>query len=308
MPGASDVRVFGQPGGGGLIILLLLALERKPSRFWLPMLFAAVVTLAVQVRAEWLSMIVGFSIWGVLERKMKQVLYVCSLVAILLLGGFVVDVNLPSPAERGGSISSREIVARGLSAISPEIAQDYTNSRNVGFYAGTISWRTRWWSAIWSSVDESLTTTLIGNGYGFPLKDLVPYLKNMDLRTPHNIFFFALGYSGWIGVVLFFSLQASILGMVWRLYKLTGQSHGIVVWAMTLTAAFFGNSFESPMGAIPYYMIMGLIIAPIVHRKRAVVATNSHNLSTGEVSLTPELAYSSFSSRTSRSIQNSISW
>src|SRR5260370_39696492 len=72
MPGASDVRVFGQPGGGGLIILLLLALERKPSRFWLPMMAAAILTLAVQVRAEWLSMFVAFSIWGVLERKMMK--------------------------------------------------------------------------------------------------------------------------------------------------------------------------------------------------------------------------------------------
>ncbi len=96
MPGASDVHVFGQPGGGGLIILSLLVLERKPSRFWLPMLSAAILTLAVQVRAEWLSMLVAFSIWGVLEQKMTKVLSICGWVVVLLLAGFLADVICPA--------------------------------------------------------------------------------------------------------------------------------------------------------------------------------------------------------------------
>jgi hypothetical protein len=266
MPGADAVPLFPQPGGGGLIILSLFALERKPMRFWLPMVVAAIMMLAVQVRAEWLSMFVAFSIWGILENKVKQVLTIVAMVVLLLSVGFLADVNLPSPAERGGNISSREIVARGLSAINPELAQDYTDSKNTGFYAGTISWRTRWWSAIWSSVNESLTKRLIGNGYGFPLKDLVPYLRNTDIRTPHNIFFFALGYTGWIGVLLFFSLQASICGMLWRVYRLTGHAYGVAVWACVLIGAFFGNSFETPVGAISYYMMMGLIIGPALCR------------------------------------------
>ena len=307
MPGASDVHVFGQPGGGGLIILSLLVLERQPSRFWLPMLSAAILTLAVQVRAEWLSMLVAFSIWGVLERKMAKVLSICGWVVVLLLAGFVADVNLPSPAERGGSISSREIVARGLAAIDPEIAAEYTDSKNVGFYAGTISWRTRWWSAIWSSVNESLTKTFIGNGYGFPLKDLVPYLRSMDIRTPHNIFFFALGYSGWIGVLLFFTLQGSILGLLWRVYKLTGESYGVLVWAATLTGSFFGNSFESPMGAIPYYMIMGLIIGPILCRKQEVPAMILQLPKKEVATLSSHPAYH-FSLGDSQQVQDSTSW
>jgi len=101
---------------------------------------------------------------------------------------------------------------------------------------------------------------LVGNGYGFPLKDLVPYLKNSDVRTPHNVFFYALGYTGWIGVILFFWLQASVCGLLWRVYKLTGRSYGLAVWACVLIGAFFGNSFETPVGAISYYIIMGLLI------------------------------------------------
>lgn len=269
MPGA-DTPVFSQPGGGGLIILVLLALERKPSRFWLPMVVSAIMMLAIQVRAEWLGMLVALLIWGLLEQKMTKVLSIAALVTALLVVGFAADVDLPSPAERGGSISTREIVARGLSAIDPALAQEYTDSRNTAFYAGTISWRTRWWNAIWNSVNESQSKMLIGNGYGFPLGNLVPYLRNTDIRTPHNIFFFALGYSGWTGVVLFVALQLSILGMLWRVYRTTGQSIGLAVCAASLIGAFFGNSLESPIGAIPYYLMMGLIIGPALCSKFAM--------------------------------------
>jgi hypothetical protein len=293
MPG-SDVSVFSQAGGGAFIILSLLALERKPSRYWLPMVIGGFMTLAIQEREEWVSAAVAFSVWGILERKTSKVLSVGALTVALLLVGLIADVDLPGPAERGGRISSSEIAARGLAAISPDLAKEYTDSKNVAMYAGTISWRTRWWSAIWSSVHESLPKALIGNGYGFPLKDLVPYLKGMEIRTPHSIFFFALGYSGWIGVLLFFSLQASILAMLWRVYKLTGQSYGFAIWTSTLTASLFGNSFESPMGSIPSYMAIGLIIGPILCGKITVLGRSSYR-PTDEVSLAAQPAYSSLS-------------
>jgi hypothetical protein len=292
MPGAEGVPVFPQAGGGGFIILSILALERKPIKFWLPLIVAAIIMLAVQVRAEWLSIFVAFSIWGVLQKKMTKVISIAALVVVLLVVGFAADVNLPSPAERGGNISSREIVARGLSAINPELAQNYTDSRHTGFYAGTISWRTRWWTAIWDSVNESIPKSFIGNGYGFPLKDLVPYLKSQEIRTPHNIFFFALGYSGWIGVLLFFSLQISICAMLWRVFKLTGQSYGVAVWACDLVGAFFGNTFESPMGAIPYYLTMGLMIGAVLCRKQEVLPMNSQCFRPERMSPAAQPAYS----------------
>jgi hypothetical protein len=294
MPGTDNARIFSQAGGGGGLILSLLALERKPLRFWLPMLCGAILMLVIQVRAEWLGMVVGFLIWGMLERKMSKVLSVFALLVALLLAGFIADVDLPGPAGRGGRISSSEIAARGLSAISPQLAEEYTSSKNIGMYAGTVSWRTRWWTAIWSSVhDESLTKTLIGNGYGYPLADLVPYLRNVELRTPHNVFFFALGYSGWIGVLLFFSVQFAIFKMLWRVYKLTGQAYGLAIWAFTLTTAFFGDAFESPT-VIPSYICIGLFIGPVLCGKLAVLVPNSPYRSAPDMSVTTQTAYSRF--------------
>ncbi len=274
VPGTDGVPLFPQAGGGGMFLLSLLALERRPSRFWLPMVMCAFMMLAAQVRSEWLSTIIGFVLWGLLERKFARVAQAFTLIAALLVIGFVLDVDLPSTSLRGGAVSSREIVARGLSAVSPSLAQEYTASKNTAMYAGTISWRTRWWSAIWDSVspEHSLVKAAFGNGYGFPLKDLVPYLRAVaELRTPHSIFYFALGYSGWIGVLLFFGLQAALFKMLWRVYKLTGQSWGIVAQTMTVVGALFGNSLESPMEAIPFYLLMGLFIGPVLCRSIIVI-------------------------------------
>jgi hypothetical protein len=260
MPG-SDVSIFSQVGGS-FVLVGLFCLERNLSKYWLPLTVSAFMMLAAQVRAEWLGFGLMLLIWGFLGKKMSKVLMVAGIVVALLAIGFISDVTLPSTAERGGAVSSREIVARGLSAVSQDLAEQYSSAKNVRFYAGTIYWRTKWWHAIWDEVNEDLTTEVIGKGYGYPIANLVPDLKNQDLRTPHNVFFFCLSYSGWLGVVLFCSLQLSVFILLWRTYKRTGQPFGLCVWASTVTGAFFGNVFETPFGAIPSYLLVGMLLAP----------------------------------------------
>jgi hypothetical protein len=203
------------------------------------------------------------------------------IVAVLAIGALS-DVNLPSPGERGGAISSTEIVARGLAAVSPDLARNLTGSTNVNFYSGTIKWRKMWWKAIWANSQDNYTYLLIGPGYGYSLKNLVTYLSvDADLRTPHNIFYYALGYTGWIGVTIFFSLQAVCAALLWRTYKVTGQAWGLAIWASGLTAAFFGNVLETPAGAIPFYLCMGLFVGPALdalgtaHEARSRIAPAS---------------------------------
>lgn len=263
MPGSEGVNVFGQANGGGFIILSLLCLDPKPSRWWPVMTVAAACFLAAQVRAEWLGMIVATMIWGVLSRRMTRVAMIGAGICALLAVGAVLDVNLPSPSERGGAISSTEIVARGLAAVSPDLARNLTGSSNVHQYSGTIQWRKNWWHAIWANSQDNYTNLLIGPGYGYSLRKLVTYLRvDPDLRTPHDIFYYALGYSGWIGVLIFFSLQAGCAVLLWRTYRVTGQAWGLAIWASGLTSAFFENVLETPAGAIPFYLCIGLFVGP----------------------------------------------
>jgi hypothetical protein len=180
------------------------------------------------------------------------------IVAALLVVGWAADVELPSPAGRGGAVSTREIIARAVSVIDRDLAIELS-PRNADFYAGTASWRQNWWREIWSSVHEDAGTALLGHGYGYPLSGLVPYLRQLgDLRTPHSVFFFALGYTGWLGVLLFFGFQASIGFILFRAWRFTGDTFGFSVWISSLVSAMFENTWETPFGAIPQYLILGM--------------------------------------------------
>lgn len=263
LPG-TDAAIFQQAGGGSLVLLGLLCFERKPMKFWLPISVGAFMLLATQVRAELVGFLLSMTVWGVLGKKMDRVIAAFAMVLGLLALGALADVHLPGMGSRGGDVSTREIVGRALSSFDPDLAADYSSNSRV--YAGTVVWRTTWWKAIRESVMVDVPTFLFGHGYGYPLKDLVPYTRNMDIRTPHSIFYFCLGYSGAIGVVLFFSLQGAVAFLLWRTYKLTGQVFGIAFWSAALLSAFFGNSFETPFGAIPFYLVMGMAVAPAVKR------------------------------------------
>src|SRR5262249_38260250 len=131
-------------------------------------------------------------------------------------------------------------------------------------YAGTASWRTKWWSAIWRSAHADAETTLLGHGYGYPLHDLMPDLRGTDVRTPHNVFFYCLGYSGWIGVAAFYSFQAALGLLMFRVWRTTGQSFGLMIWLGALVGGHLGNSYETPFGAIPFYLMTGMSAAPLV--------------------------------------------
>jgi hypothetical protein len=259
LPG-TDVQILGQPGGGSVALLGLLCFEDKPARFWFPITMSAFMLLAIQIRAEWVGFALSMFIWGLLGKKLNRLFLVIGLVISLLAVGFVADFRMPNISSRGGEISTKEIVGRALSGVNPELAREY--SANSATYAGTVQWRTRWWKAIRESVAENDVKLLFGLGYGYPLKNLVPYTRKMELRTPHSVLYFALGYSGCIGVVLFFALQACIFQLLWRTYKVTGQAFGLAFWAAVTVSALFGNLFETPAGAIPSYLLIGLCIAP----------------------------------------------
>jgi hypothetical protein len=70
---------------------------------------------------------------------------------------YFIDVDLPSPSGRGGGrISVQEIVGRALAPLNPSLAEQY--SEHAESYAGTVSWRTGWWQAIWAAVSKNPTT------------------------------------------------------------------------------------------------------------------------------------------------------
>ena len=267
MPGTSGasyaVPLFGQPYGSAVALLGLIAFEPRLRRIWHLIALNTLVMLGVQVRAEWVGFLVGLLVLAWCRKRVKHLAIAGALLVALIGVMYLANIDLPSPEGRGGRISARSLVARAVAPFSPSLASDLAPPEDVLAFAGTAEWRLVWWASIWKAVHADASRALFGFGYGYPIGDLNPFIEpGMFIQTPHNDFFYALGFSGWIGVMLFGLLQIELLRLLWRSYKVTGQPFGLMCWAALLAGSMFGNFFEAPFGAIPFYLLVGVALAP----------------------------------------------
>jgi O-Antigen ligase len=267
---AGGVPIFGQPLYSFVALLGLLAFEKSLSRSWHLYLLNGFVMLGMQIRTEWLAFAIGVAVWCVLTRQGVRVVQAGVVLASLLAVMYFTDLRLPSPQGRTeADFSVKQLVDRGLAPFRADVADEKAaaGSAAVDSQEATFVFRTFWWFAIWDSVHSSLQTTVLGHGYGFPLGDLVPYLEGAFIRTPHNEFFFALGYTGWVGVALFSLLQFRILRLLIESHRITAEPFGVVLWAAMMVLGMFFPLCETPYGAIPFYLILGWCIASLIVQK-----------------------------------------
>jgi hypothetical protein len=260
-----EIAVFGQPAGSAIALLGLLCLEKNLVRHWLVLALNSFVLLAIQVRAEFFGVAIGLILWAILEQKLARALSLVALVAVFLAIGFELNFSIPAPETRGGRVDARYITGRLIAPFDEQLAARLTPIARGN--AGTAKWRTDWWNGIWDATHQDTPTAMFGQGYGFPLSSLAPYIKGEVIRTPHNAFFYALGYTGWIGVAVLCAFQLALAHLLWSTYRLTGQPFGLVIWAAFICIALFGNVLETPFGAIPLYLLTGLAAAPLLQRQ-----------------------------------------
>ncbi len=253
------------------MLLGLFAFEKDLRRVWHLLLMNGFVLLVMQIRAEWLGFLLGVLVLAWTTGRLGRVALGGAVVLFLFSLLYVADASLPLPESRGGGfISARDLVGRAIAPFDPVLAAEYTE--HFRSYSDTTAWRTIWWAAIWQSVHEDPARALLGLGFGFPLGDLVPYLERKFIQTPHNFFFYALGYTGWIGIALFCLFQAELLRLLWRAHQRTGQPFGLVFWAAMMGYAFFSAFFEAPYGAIPFYLVVGCATACLFLQKKPDLA------------------------------------
>lgn len=270
-PGVSDqvtaVPIFGPPEYSFVILLALLMYESSLKKVWHLLALNAFVLLGMQIRAEWLGLAAGLFLWGVLTKRVKRMLAGAGVIGILLVLMFLVNFRIPGPESRGGSdISAQDLVGRALAPVDSDLAVEYTSSYKMD--VGTALWRTIWWAAIWQAVNENRRTALAGFGYGYPIGELSPLIEQGGfIQTPHNAFFYALGYTGWIGVLLFGAFLTELCRLVWRSDRKGDQRRGIVLLAAMLVYAMFTAFFEAPYGAIPFYLLAGCLVGSGLDRR-----------------------------------------
>ncbi len=255
----------GSPGTGSIPLIGLLTLEPDLLKFWAPMLVLTCLTIANQERADWLGLGLALMVWGKLAKKMNRIFTILGLATVVLLIAAMLDLRLPPIPGRGGELSARGTLARMAGAISPELASEVTGERaDAAFYYGTVYWRQHWWASIREEVSKEPKTLMIGLGYGYPLAKLTGNSGTVEqgTRSPHNIFYFTLAYSGFLGVGIFFWLEICIFRLLYRAFKVTGQIFGLAYFVYSISGSFFGNFLESP-AAITFYLLLGLCIGPM---------------------------------------------
>lgn len=267
---ASPVPLFSEPSGAAAIALLgLIAYEPNLRRFWYLIALNAFVLLGLQVRGEWLGFAVGALTLGWLTGKLKYVISAAAVFAVMLSLMYATHLALQTPKGRGenvgAKISADYLIARAIAPLSQNLAERLAPAKDVRFAAGTTEWRLVWWANIWEEVHAQYSRMLIGFGYGYPIGNLNPDIESGTfIQTPHNDFLYALAFSGWLGVVLFVFFQVEVSQLLWRSYRLTRQPFGFVCWVALVSMSLFEPFFEGPFGAIPFFLLLGASVAPVL--------------------------------------------
>ncbi|MFZ1205987.1 MAG: O-antigen ligase family protein [Candidatus Acidiferrales bacterium] len=276
IPGTDGrVLLFLGPYGGSAVALLgLLAFEPRLLSVWHLVLLNMFVLLGSTSRADWVGLAVGVVVFAALMKNFMRLAITGGFFFILLGLMYVTGLSIASPTGRGArlgtTISAEELVARGVAPLDDNLAGRLAPSKDVDFAENTAVWRLVWWAEIWGQVHNQWSTTLLGFGYGYPIGELNPDIDpGTFIQTPHSDFFYALAFSGWVGVILFFLLQAELFRLLWRGFKVTGQPFGLMCWAALLTMSFFEDFFEAPFGAIPFFLLVGVAIAPALLARRS---------------------------------------
>lgn len=261
LPG-SPVNLFGAPNGSAAAILGILCFERNLLRVWPLLVLNTVVLLGMSVRAEWLGLTLATLFWAFATGRILRLL------AMGAMGLALVGLIELSEIKISGrmEIDTGKIISRAIAPINEDLAKEF--SPHAAEDGGTLKWREAWWDQIWVSVHSDSRLELIGYGYGFDLFSLAPAEvragQATDIRTPHNVFYYALGYTGWMGFALFAFMMLSILHLQWRAFIISGQPFGIAWWIAAVAISFFSNFFETPFQSIPFYILMGMGMAPVL--------------------------------------------
>jgi hypothetical protein len=269
LPWASNVTLVGAPALPCFTLLLAIALaDRVTPRFAVSTLLAA-IAVVLGPRASILGALVGgVVLFGSRWRKInKRVLFFLAGSGVLYsLIIFIIPSAIPDLGGRVGSLTPARVLSRVIATFDKDLAYSIAvDSGEDPLYldseAGTADWRRRFWNAAVDSLASPEDWTM-GHGYGFSLGSLMPGELGYDssIRTPHNFSVFLLAYTGITGLSLYGLVVIAFVIEVVRcqasLVKTAIMIGGVAVVVMALS----GNLFETPFGAVPTYLTMGMLL------------------------------------------------
>jgi hypothetical protein len=221
----------------------------------LPLLFAP-------GRGTFIALLIGLVVVALSSKAHARLIGI----GFVTIGGlmFVVGPMLPGLPGRAKSLDPMVNVARVVATVDPDAAYSllarngYSDeAEHLRVAEGTARWR----QVIWTNAMHSLSTTtliLFGQGHGASLHGLTP--DGQELHTPHNFVIYCIYYTGAIGCVIFafFLLTLFLAARQVQDSSLRALLLSSVLSVMMVAAV--GNLYETPAGAIPFYLLFGLAI------------------------------------------------
>ncbi len=151
--------------------------------------------------------------------------------------------------------------------------------------------RVVWWQSITARVLEE--NPVFGLGFGYDLsRDFVSTYEGVGddfaVRSPHSIVFTILGRTGFFGLTLFMGFVAVMIGRTQTAARaaraqLDGAARALAWWCacwVILISACFGVVLENPMGAVVFWILLGLAHAStkaVTEAAAAMKSAESHD-------------------------------
>jgi hypothetical protein len=237
--------------------ILMILFSNKYSKNWLIvnsiLIFINLLILLAFTRSGSLAYIAGifcfffFSKTSLITDNLRNILKYIPLLLIIVFGVFAA-IEIDGDAQ-GRTISLSQITDNFSSIVSSDIDGSLTDNK---------VWRLVWWAKL---LNESFTLEhfFIGKGLGMSLagNDLTSVDEN--LRSPHN---FHLTIIARFGYIIFFIWIYWLYLLFKPLFKkqLSGKLLGLtcILLAFIINGSF-DVFFEGPMGAFPFWTLVGLL-------------------------------------------------
>jgi O-antigen ligase len=244
---------------------LLFASYFARTRRWWQLLMAAlclVAAIASNSRAALVALAVGFA-WLVAARAWRTLM---PILALFVLGGFGLIGH--------AVLSDRPLTRTPLYRIYESVASiaDVRSTRSyqaeeLGDKSDNNQFRLVWWSAVAAETWSDGRWFGLGFGHDLASDFLRIYYadanEEFSARSPHNFLFSAFGRTGLIGLVALIAVIGAMGRKTWRAGardRLEGTGSlalWLVGWAI-FASACFGVVLEGPMGAVVFWITLGL--------------------------------------------------
>ncbi len=285
LPWASDVAILGGPSLGSFCLIAYVAFSKRFNPSFALVCLPAAISLLIGGRAGLLSAAFGIGILLLRpgRRRLSGPIITACVAAVLL--AVALSPLIPNLGGRTGRATPVSVLARVVAVFSADAAAELT--QNTGSEvgeglledAGDADWR----RTLWSDTIASLTSPsdwLLGHEYGPVLGDILPGSAGEgyghDLRTPHNFAIYLLGYTGLIGCGLFVIVLLAILRDLLRWPSSDAKDAALAAGISVIIMAVTGNLLETPFGAVPAYISIGILMT-IAERQATLLSPDNGN-------------------------------